>query len=349
MPPLLADPRSRAHQRRQRADALLVRGSVLERFALRVDGQELMHSNSHGSEEKLAVHGCAGLAARTEARGSWSAVSAWDSPPAPRSTASPPTPRWWSWRRSPQVIAWNRDPGAPRPAGRDAARRSAPVGRRRGRGRRDRTSGCGHDRGARFDAILLDVDNGPTALSTFTNRRLYTVAGLAQRAPGAAQRRRPGGLVDVRRRAGSPPACARRASPRARCACWRATAPAAATSCGWRGRPATISRAWAATSRAGRDTERPPPSCSRPGAARASCVPALAEEAHATDHQAPDLGEAVDAPAAAAREIDGRVHVELEPVVLLAKQDAAEIGGQLIDVGSRRLSPATENWSWATP
>ncbi|HSY40680.1 MAG TPA: hypothetical protein VLA79_14165, partial [Polyangia bacterium] len=40
---------------------------LCERFALRVDGQELMHSNSHGSEEKLAVHGCAGLAARPNA------------------------------------------------------------------------------------------------------------------------------------------------------------------------------------------------------------------------------------------------------------------------------------------
>ena len=35
---------------------------VGERYALRVDGQELMNSASHRSEEKLAVYGCAGLA-----------------------------------------------------------------------------------------------------------------------------------------------------------------------------------------------------------------------------------------------------------------------------------------------
>ena len=32
---------------------------VGERYAMRVDGQELMNSASHGSEEKLAVYGCA--------------------------------------------------------------------------------------------------------------------------------------------------------------------------------------------------------------------------------------------------------------------------------------------------
>jgi spermidine synthase len=30
----------------------------------------------------------------------------------------------------------------------------------------------------RYDAILLDVDNGPSALTTFKNRRLYSAEGL---------------------------------------------------------------------------------------------------------------------------------------------------------------------------
>jgi spermidine synthase len=41
----------------------------------------------------------------------------------------------------------------------------------------------------RYDAILLDVDNGPSAFTTFKNRRLYSAEGLerARRAlrPGA--------------------------------------------------------------------------------------------------------------------------------------------------------------------
>src|SRR5260221_12921884 len=32
-----------------------------DEYAIRLDGQELMSSDSHDSEEKLAVHGCAGL------------------------------------------------------------------------------------------------------------------------------------------------------------------------------------------------------------------------------------------------------------------------------------------------
>ena len=47
------------------------------------------------------------------------------------------------------------------------------------------------------------------------------------------------------------------------------------------------------------------------------------EEAHPADQQAPDLEGAEQAPGAFL-EIDDRVEVELEPVVLLAEQDRAE-------------------------
>ena len=148
-----------------------------ERFALRVDGQELMHSNSHASEEKLAVHGCAGLAARSNARvlvgGLGMGFTARAALDCVASDAEVVVVEAVG-----QVIAWNRDPGllgqlAGMPLGdprlsviegdvADAIERSAAAA----------------TEAARFDAILLDVDNGPTALSTFTNRRLYTVAGL---------------------------------------------------------------------------------------------------------------------------------------------------------------------------
>ena len=77
-----------------------------------------------------------------------------------------------------EVIAWNRDPAL---LGQLAA---MPLGDRRLSvvngdvgDAIERAAGSATD-DARFDAILLDVDNGPSALSTFTNRRLYSEAGL---------------------------------------------------------------------------------------------------------------------------------------------------------------------------
>ncbi len=151
---------------------------LCERFALRVDGQELMHSNSHGSEEKLAVHGCAGLATRSKARVlvgglgmGFTARAALDCLAGDAEVVVVEAVA--------EVIAWNRNPallgqlaGMPLADGRlsivngdvgDAIEQAA----------------ASPTDDARFDAILLDVDNGPTALSTFTNRRLYAEAGLS--------------------------------------------------------------------------------------------------------------------------------------------------------------------------
>jgi spermidine synthase len=47
--------------------------------------------------------------------------------------------------------------------------------------------------GARFDAILLDVDNGPEALTREANNALYDAGGLA----AARQALRPGGVLAV--------------------------------------------------------------------------------------------------------------------------------------------------------
>jgi spermidine synthase len=43
----------------------------------------------------------------------------------------------------------------------------------------------------RYDAILLDVDNGPEALTSYRNKRLYTRAGLES----ARRALRPGGVL----------------------------------------------------------------------------------------------------------------------------------------------------------
>jgi spermidine synthase len=54
--------------------------------------------------------------------------------------------------------------------------------------------------GARFDAILLDVDNGPDGLTQSTNDRLYDPAGLR----AARKALRPGGVLAVWSAAPSP-------------------------------------------------------------------------------------------------------------------------------------------------
>ena len=155
---------------------------------MRVDGQELMNSASHGSEEKLAVFG-----ARDR----------------PKSDGR-------------RVLDRGPRHGFHRPR---RARR--PRVRRQGRGRRVRCGRgalesrvLGHLAGApladprlsvldgdvvdaiaktarRYDAILLDVDNGPSALSSFKNRRLYSEDGLRKAPARAPAGRRARGLVDV--------------------------------------------------------------------------------------------------------------------------------------------------------
>ena len=51
-------------------------------------------------------------------------------------------------------------------------------------------NGCGDDR---YDAILLDVDNGPIALGHAANNALYSEHGLAQ----ARAALKPGGVLGV--------------------------------------------------------------------------------------------------------------------------------------------------------
>ena len=134
-----------------------------ERFALRVDGQELMHSNSHASEEKLAVHGCAGLAGRTKARVlvgglgmGYTARAALDRVAADAEVVVVEAVG--------QVIVWNRDPGLLGQLAR------IPLGDPRltvvegDVGDAIERAAAATTEAARFDSILLDVDNGPTAL-----------------------------------------------------------------------------------------------------------------------------------------------------------------------------------------
>ena len=153
-------------------------------FALRVDGWELMSSRAHGSEESLARLAC------DEIRGSpgprilvgglglgYTLRAALDALPSEASVTVAEV--------VPAVVAWNR----------------ADVGAVTGWPLRDpRVEVVVEDVGEvlrdcrnRFDAVLLDVDNGPQCLSRERNRSLYGADGL--RAARRALRR--GGVLAV--------------------------------------------------------------------------------------------------------------------------------------------------------
>jgi spermidine synthase len=142
-----------------------------ERFALRIDGQELMHSNSHGSEERLAVHGCAALVDKPGARVlvgglgmGFTARAALD--------VLPPDAEVVVVEAVAAVIAWNRDRALLGQLARmplEDPRLSIVEGD---------VADAIERANAQYDAILLDVDNGPMALTTFRNRRLYAPLGL---------------------------------------------------------------------------------------------------------------------------------------------------------------------------
>lgn len=153
-------------------------------FVIRVGTVALMSSAAHGSEEALAELACSRVAGRAGARvlvgglGMGFTLAA-----ALRGLAA--DARVEVAELVPAVVEWNRGPLA-HLAGRplEDARVSVWEGdvAERIRGARDS-----------FDAILLDVDNGPDAFTVEGNGRLYSPAGL--RANFAALRN--GGVLGV--------------------------------------------------------------------------------------------------------------------------------------------------------
>ncbi len=157
----------------QRGAELVVRAGTLD----------LMSTRLHGSEELLAEHGCEGLAA----------------PGAPASVLIgglglgftlratlgllSPSARVVVAELVPEIVDWVRGPlgGA---ALLDDPRVVVEV--------RD-VAAVLRESADRFDAILLDVDNGPSALTQASNRWLYGRAGV----DAAARALRPGGRLAV--------------------------------------------------------------------------------------------------------------------------------------------------------
>jgi spermidine synthase len=154
-------------------------------FSIRLGGgNELMNSRSHGSEEALAELACAQVAGRAQAHvligglgmGYTLAAALRRLGAAARLTVC---------ELVPEVVAWNR----------------GPLGELAGHPLRDpRVTVCEGDvarlimtQSRAYDAILLDVDNGPEGLTHADNDWLYGCEGLA----AASAALRPGGVLAV--------------------------------------------------------------------------------------------------------------------------------------------------------
>jgi len=153
-------------------------------FAIRVDGRELMHSAVHGSEDALAD-----LA--LDALGNRAAPVVLVGGLGMGFTLAAALRRIGAEGRAivaelvPEVVAWNRGPLAPLagdPLGDPRVEvHEGDVGALIGRST------------AVFDAILLDVDNGPDGLSRPSNATIYSASGLA----AARDALRAGGVLAV--------------------------------------------------------------------------------------------------------------------------------------------------------
>jgi spermidine synthase len=137
-------------------------------FVIRVGGQELMSSARHGSEEAMAVAGLEGLKGATPSvligglGLGYTLRAALDLLPARATVVVAEI--------SPAVVEWNR--------GHLAALAQAPLEDLRVTVEVAEVARFVAKTSLRFDAILLDVDNGPTALSRPGNQHLYEAGGL---------------------------------------------------------------------------------------------------------------------------------------------------------------------------
>lgn len=159
---------------------LMQRGSE---FVIRLGSLALMGSEAHGSEEVLAEQVCARIAHRLRVRALIGGLGMGFTLAAAlrglRADAHVEVAEL-----VPAVVAWNRGPladlaGRPLEDPRVAVLEGDVFGAMR-------TAGA-------YDAILLDVDNGPNGLTRASNSRLYSLAGLGR--AGRALRR--GGVLAV--------------------------------------------------------------------------------------------------------------------------------------------------------
>jgi spermidine synthase len=138
-------------------------------YTIRVDGATLMSTRQHASEEKIAELACAHLKGKRGARvligGLGFGFTLKASLLAVASDATVVVAEILA-----AVIAWNRNPSFHLAVACMEDPRVTVLNQDVGEVIRQARGG--------FDSIILDVDNGPAALSTDGNHRLYDCAGL---------------------------------------------------------------------------------------------------------------------------------------------------------------------------
>jgi spermidine synthase len=153
-------------------------------FIIAIGGNELMNSRMSGSEEALAVMSCERLG---EPNAAHLLIGGYGMGFTLRAAlaALGPGARITVAELVPQIIDWAQGPMADLAAGcLDDPRVELAIG--------DVAAAIADGRG-RYDAILLDVDNGPDGLVRQANDRIYSPAGLAS--AKAALRR--GGILAI--------------------------------------------------------------------------------------------------------------------------------------------------------
>jgi spermidine synthase len=153
-------------------------------YVIWVDGRSLMSSRAHGSEESLAEAGCGHLRDHASPRVLVGGLGMGFTLRAALDVL-PPRARVVVAELVPEVVEWNRGP-------------LGPLGGHPLRDKRVRVAveDVGHTLRAqlgRFDAILLDVDNGPAAFTSQLNESLYGATGVAAAHAALA----PGGVLAV--------------------------------------------------------------------------------------------------------------------------------------------------------
>ncbi|MET0283594.1 MAG: spermidine synthase [Polyangiales bacterium] len=138
-------------------------------YSIRVDGKDLMGNRQHGSEDALAQLGCEGLKDVPRARVLIGGLGMGFSLRAALDVLRPDA-KVEIAELVPAVVAWNRGPLSPL-AGDPLHDKRVEVHEG------DVVPRIAAAR-ARYHAILLDVDNGPDALTSPGNARLYGAAGL---------------------------------------------------------------------------------------------------------------------------------------------------------------------------
>ncbi len=153
-------------------------------YAIRVDGVELMSTRHRYSEEKLGEWGVASISGNPRARVLIGGLGLGFT--LKSALAHLPTDATVIVAElNPEIVAWNRNTAFPFASGALADSRVQL--------KLEDVAETIWEASPGFDAILLDVDNGPTALSARENGHLYESSGLAE----IYRVLRPGGCLAV--------------------------------------------------------------------------------------------------------------------------------------------------------